>query len=226
TINWFRLLPNIKSLFVGLCELRHWITNDSHNQYLNTFLQRLDKIFIECSSITNEYLNEEMMIPFLSFILNRQRFSQLEYLDFFQFQHVSSAWCIINKWTNYILNHCNEHQLKYLQFSLIENDQLLTNMKTGDEIITISDPPRIIDIHRSVSNNYISFWMESRSAPGNGAAANSDDDADIGEIVDEHEFGRNEDSAPLRITSELQLHKFNSLQGTVCSSFQLNLTNG
>ncbi|CAF1234076.1 unnamed protein product [Adineta ricciae] len=162
TINWFRLLPNIKSLFVGLCELRHWITNDSHNQYLNTFLQRLDGIFIECSSITNEYLNEEMMIPFLSFILNKQRFSQLEYLRFFQFQHVSSAWCIINKWTNYILNHCNEHQLKYLQFSLIENDQLLTNMKTADEIITISDPPRIIDIHRSVSNNNISFWMENR----------------------------------------------------------------
>ncbi|CAF1653756.1 unnamed protein product [Adineta ricciae] len=162
TIDWLRLLPNIKSLYVGLHELIHWITNDSGNQNLNSFLQRLDELSIQCSSITNEYLNEEVMTPLLSFILNKQRFPRLEYLRFFRFQHVSSVCCIIKRWIDYILNHWNEHQLKYLRFSSPENDQQLADMQTGDEIITICDPPCIIDIRRLVSNDYVSLWMERR----------------------------------------------------------------
>ena len=115
---WLRLLPNMTCLFVSTSELNYWITNGHGNQYLDAFLQRLDQLHIECSSIINEHLNEEVIIPFLSFIINKHRFPRLECLRFILCKHISSALSNIDKWIDFILTHVNEHQLKYLRFSL------------------------------------------------------------------------------------------------------------
>ncbi|CAF1114414.1 unnamed protein product [Adineta ricciae] len=159
-IGWIRLLPNIKILFVSTRELSYWITNGYDNQYLQAFLEHINRLYIDCSFIVNEHLNEELMNPLLSFIINKQRFPRLEYLRFVECKHTSSAWCDINKWIDYILTHMDKHQLKHLWFSFIDKGQQLTDMKTGDEIITNNNPPCIIDIHRFVSEDHISFWME------------------------------------------------------------------
>ncbi|CAF5229026.1 unnamed protein product, partial [Rotaria magnacalcarata] len=44
---WLRLLPNTKCLFVSTNELNYWITNSRDNEYLDAFLQRLDRLHIE-----------------------------------------------------------------------------------------------------------------------------------------------------------------------------------
>lgn len=157
---WFRLLPNIKRLFVTTTELNYWITNGRNNEYLDAFLQRLDRLHIECSCIINKHLNEEMMIPLLSFVINKRRFPRLECLRFIHCKHISSAWCNIDKWIDFIFTHINEHQLKYLGFSFTEKEQEVTDMQTSDETITMTNPPCIVDIHRFVSENRTSFWME------------------------------------------------------------------
>jgi len=157
---WLRLLPNTKCLLVSIHELNYWINNGHNNEYLNIFLQRLDRLYIECSSVINEHLNEELMIPVLSFIINKRHFPQLEALRFIEYKHISSAWCNFDKWIGFIFTHINEHRIKYLRFSFIEKDQEVTDMQTGDETITMTDPPCIIDIRRFVSENRIAFWIE------------------------------------------------------------------
>lgn len=156
----FDILPNIKCLFLSISELNYWISNGHDNKYLNAFLQRRDRLYIECSSIINKHLNEEVMIPLLSFVLNKRHFPRLEFLRFIQCKHISSAWCNIDKWIDYIFTHINEHQFKHLRFSFIEKEEEVTDMQTDDEIITITDPPCIVDIHRFVSENRISFGIE------------------------------------------------------------------
>jgi hypothetical protein len=100
------------------------------------------------------------MIPLLSFIIDKHRFPQLQSLRFITCKHISSAWCNIDKWIDFVFTHINEHQLKCLRFDFIEKEQEVTDIKTGDEIITTTDPPCIVDIHRFVSENHISFWIE------------------------------------------------------------------
>jgi hypothetical protein len=100
------------------------------------------------------------MIPLLSFIIDKHRFPQLQSLRFITCKHISSAWCNIDKWIDFVFTHINEHQLKCLRFDFIEKEQEVTDIKTGDEIITTSDPPCTVDIHRFVSENHISFWIE------------------------------------------------------------------
>ena len=87
------------------------------------------------------------MIPILSFVADKRRFPRLEYLRFIECKHISSAWCNLNKWIDFILTHINEHQLEYLRFDIIEKEHELTDIQTGDEIITISEPSCIVDIH-------------------------------------------------------------------------------
>ncbi|CAF4287257.1 unnamed protein product, partial [Rotaria magnacalcarata] len=152
--------PNTKCLFVSTNELNYWITDSRDNEYLDAFLQRLDRLHIECSSIINKHLNEEVMIPLLSFVINKRHFPRLECLRFHECKNISSAWCSIDKWIDFIFTHINEHQLKYLRFSFIENEQLVTDMQTGDETITLTDQSCIVDIHRLVLESRISFWIE------------------------------------------------------------------
>ncbi len=80
---WLRLLPNIKCLFLSISELNYWITNGRDNKYLNAFLRRLDRLYIEYSSIINKHLNEEVMIPLLSFVLNKRHSLRLEFFTFY-----------------------------------------------------------------------------------------------------------------------------------------------
>lgn len=161
-IGWFRLLPNIKCLYVNLIELKSWFTNGRDNQYLNIFLRHLDRLYIDCSSIINQKLNEEILVPLLSFVIDKHRFPQLQHLRFIRCKHISSAWSNIHKWIDFIFTHTNENQLKSLRFDFIEKEYEVTDMKTNDEIITMTEPPCVIDIHRFVSENHISFWIEQK----------------------------------------------------------------
>ncbi|CAM4831844.1 unnamed protein product, partial [Rotaria magnacalcarata] len=64
-VGWVRLLPNIKCLTCNLTELRYWFSNDLHNQYLDSFLQRLDRLYVNCSCIITREMNEELLTPLL-----------------------------------------------------------------------------------------------------------------------------------------------------------------
>ena len=159
-IRWLRLLPNIKCLLANINELKYWLTDDRTNQYFNNFLQHLDRLYVDCSSIINLNLNEEIRVPFLSYVIDKRRFPQLKCLRFLNCKHISSSWCNIHQWIDFIFTHIDEHQLKFLRFDFIEKGHELIDIQTGDEIITRNELPYIIDIRRFVSDTNISFWIE------------------------------------------------------------------
>ncbi len=154
------MLPNIKSLHIDPTELKYWFSNNSINEYLHSFLQRLDRLYIGCSSIININLNEELIQPLLSFIINKNYFPQLKSLRFIECKCISSSWCNLNKSIDFILDHVNEHQLICLRFDFIEKEDKLTDLTTGNQLITIDEPPCIVDIHRLILDNHIAFWIE------------------------------------------------------------------
>jgi hypothetical protein len=100
------------------------------------------------------------MEPLLSFIIDKHRFPQLQCLRFIKCKYISSAWCNIDKWIDFIFTNINEHQLKCLRFDFVEKEQEVTDIKTGYETITMTNPPCIVNIHRYVSEYHISFWIE------------------------------------------------------------------
>ncbi|CAF4027436.1 unnamed protein product [Rotaria magnacalcarata] len=159
--SWLRLLPNIKCLYVNSTELKHWFTNHRDNLNLNTVFRQIDRLYIDCSPIVNIDQNEEIMVPLLSFVIDKQRFRQLQCLRFILCKSISSAWRNIHKWIDFVFTHTNQHQLKCLRFDFIEKEQQeVPDMKTGDEIVSLTEPPCIADIHRFVSENHISYWIQ------------------------------------------------------------------
>jgi len=100
------------------------------------------------------------MLPLLSFIIDKHYFTQLKCLRFIKCKHISSAWCNIHKWIDFIFTHINQHQLKYLRFDFIENEHEITAMQTDNKLIIITEPPYIVHIHQFVSESQISFWIE------------------------------------------------------------------
>ncbi|CAM4815440.1 unnamed protein product [Rotaria magnacalcarata] len=107
-----------------------------------------------------QHQNEEIMVPLLSFVIDKQRFRQLQCLRFILCKSISSAWRNIHKWIDFVFTHTNQHQLKCLRFDFIEKEQQeVIDMKTGDEIVSLTEPPCIADIHRFVSEKHIAFWI-------------------------------------------------------------------
>jgi hypothetical protein len=106
-------------------------------------------------------MNEEIIKPLLLFIINKYRFSRLRYLRF-TCKNISSAWININQWINFILDRVTEHQLTCVRFDFTEKEQEIFGLQTSDEIITTTDPPCIVDIHRFVSANHVTLWLERR----------------------------------------------------------------
>ncbi|CAF1517292.1 unnamed protein product [Adineta ricciae] len=160
SIRWLRLLPYAKCLYINSIELKYWLTERYHCQYVDAFLRNLDQLHIDCSDITNVMLNEALMIPLLTSLIKRYDFPELKCLCFFTCKHISSSWINISKWIDFILTHFDQHKLKYVRFSFREKENEIIDMKTTDEIITSTESACIIDIHRFVSENQISFWME------------------------------------------------------------------
>ncbi|CAF1184488.1 unnamed protein product [Rotaria magnacalcarata] len=159
--SWLRLLPNIKCLYVNSTELKHWFTNHRDNLNLNTVFRQIDRLYIDCSPIVNIDQNEEIMVPLLSFVIDKQRFRQLQCLRFILCKSISSAWRNIHKWIDFVFTHTNQHQVTCLRFDFIEKEQQeVPDMKTGDEIVSLTEPPCIADIHRFVSENHISYWIQ------------------------------------------------------------------
>ena len=128
SINWLRLLPNVKCLFISSTELKYWFTNLYDNEYLNTFLRNLDQLYVDCSPIINLKLNEEIMLPLLTFATNRDHFPQLQCLRFIMCKHIQSAWCNIDKWIDFIFTHIDQHQLQCFRFDFIEKIEKITTL--------------------------------------------------------------------------------------------------
>jgi hypothetical protein len=160
-LSWLRILPNIKCLDVDLVELKYWLVIDFSNQhYINSFLQRIERLYINCSCIINAKMNEEIMQPLVLFIIAKYHFPQLRCLRFMNCKNISAAWYNIDQWINIVLTHINEHQLTSVRFDFIEKEHEITGLQTGDETITSIDPPCIVDIHRLVHENHVALWIE------------------------------------------------------------------
>ena len=140
--------------------MKYWFTNLYDNEYLNTFLRNLDQLYVDCSPIINLKLNEEIMLPLLTFATNRDHFPQLQCLRFIMCKHIQSAWCNIDKWIDFIFTHIDQHQLQCFRFDFIEKIEKITTLQTDDKLITTTEPQRIIHIHQFVSETQISFWIE------------------------------------------------------------------
>ena len=158
---WLRLLPNINLLVVGLSELKHWFINNPDNEYLDSFLQRIERLYLNCSCISDTKMNEEIMKPLILFLIDKYRFPQLRCLRFIDCQKIS-AWCIIDKWISFILIHVMEHQLTCVRFDFKEKEQEVTDLQAGDKSITITEPPYIVNIHRFICKGLVSLWIERR----------------------------------------------------------------
>ncbi|CAM4972006.1 unnamed protein product, partial [Rotaria socialis] len=150
--SWLRLLPNIKCLDVYLTELKYWFNTDANNPYLDSFLRRIERLYVECSDVINAKMNEEIMEPLLLFLIDKHRFPQLRCLRFMNCKNISSAWNNIEHWIDFILTRASEHQLACVRFDFIEKEQEITDLHTGDETIAITDLPYTINIHRMYRN--------------------------------------------------------------------------
>jgi len=105
-------------------------------------------------------MNEEIMKPLLLFLIDKYRFPQLRCLAFIELQNMSSAWCNIDQWINFILNHVIEHQLTSVRFDFEKKEQEMMNLQTYDESIIVTESSYIIDIHRFICKSLISLWIE------------------------------------------------------------------
>ncbi len=133
-----------------MIELKKWFTIHRDNQYLNFFLQRIERLYVNCSYIINAKMNEEIMESLLLFLINKNRFSQLRCLRFMNCKNISLACHNIDQWIHLVLTRTSEHQLTCVRFGFIEKDHEITDLHTGDETITITNPSYIIDINRSI----------------------------------------------------------------------------
>ncbi|CAF2118612.1 unnamed protein product [Rotaria magnacalcarata] len=158
--SWLRLLPNIKCLDVYLTELKYWFNNNANNPNLDSFLRRIERLYVECSDVINAKMNEEIMEPLLLFLIDKHRFPQLRCLRFMNCKNISSAWDNIEHWIDFILNRISEHQLACVRFGFIEKEQEITDLHTGDQTIAITGLPYIINIHRFVKENHVALWLE------------------------------------------------------------------
>ncbi len=143
--------------------MKHWIINDFDNQYLNSFLQRLNRLGVNCSSIISREMNEEIMEPLLLFVLNKNRFPQLQCLRFVVCKNISSVWNNINQWIDFILAHITEHQLTCVRFDFdTKQQEKITELQTSDEVITVTQLPYIVYVHRFMWEDNVTLWMEQR----------------------------------------------------------------
>jgi hypothetical protein len=55
-----------------------------------------------------------------------------------------------------------EHQLTCVRFDFVEEQQEVTDLQTSNDIITVIEPPCVVDIHRFICANHVSLWMERR----------------------------------------------------------------
>ncbi|CAF4757634.1 unnamed protein product [Rotaria socialis] len=156
-VGWLRLLPNIKCLTCDLTELRYWFINDLHNQYFDTFLQRLDRLYVNCSCIITREMNEELLTSLLQFLIDEDRLPQLQFICC---KNILSAWTNIDQLIDFILSRMVEHQLTCMCFDFEQQKQLSTDLRTTDETIRITEPPCVVYIHRFISSNRVSLWIE------------------------------------------------------------------
>ncbi|CAF2041256.1 unnamed protein product, partial [Rotaria magnacalcarata] len=159
-VGWVRLLPNIKCLTCNLTELRYWFSNDLHNQYLDSFLQRLDRLYVNCSCIITREMNEELLTPLLQFLIDKDRLPQLRSLQFIFCKNILSALTNIDQLIDFILSRIMEHQLTCVCFDFEQQQQPLTDLRTTDEIIRITEPSCFVYIHRFIWSNRVSLWIE------------------------------------------------------------------
>lgn len=159
-VSWFRLLPNVDCLDVELKEFEYWLMNDSIIEKLHFFFQRLHRLVLDCSSIINKKMNEQIMKPLLLFILNKNYFFQLKSLQCFC-KNISSSWINVDEWIDFILHRIHQHQLTSFRFDFIEKQQeIITNLQTGNDIVLNNEYSTIIHIHRFISTHNFCFWIE------------------------------------------------------------------
>jgi hypothetical protein len=141
-------------------ELKYWFNIAHGNQHLDSFLQRIERLYVNCSCIVNAEMNEEIMERLLLFLIDKHRFPRLRCLRFMTCKNISSAWHNINQWINFILTHITEHQLTCVRFDFIEKEHEITNLHTADETIISTNPRYMFDIHRFVQENHVALWIE------------------------------------------------------------------
>ncbi|CAF1613865.1 unnamed protein product [Adineta ricciae] len=159
-ISWLQLLPNIICLNITLIEFKYWFTNYTNNLYLCSFFQHLERLYIDCSSLINRQMNDEIYHLFLSYVVDKDRFPQLKCLRFMCCKNIGSSWENIDQWIDFFLTHINEHRLTCVRFDFIEKEKEITEMKICNQIMTIVQPSFIIDIHQFVHENHIALWIE------------------------------------------------------------------
>ena len=126
-------------------------------------MQRLNRLVVHCSSIISREMNEEIMEPLLLFVLNKNRFPQLRCLRFIVCKNILSVWNNINQWIDFILAHITEHQLTCVRFDFDPKQQeKITELQTSNEVITVTELPYIVDVHRFMLEDNVTLWMERR----------------------------------------------------------------
>ncbi len=102
------------------------------------------------------------MKPLLLFVINKHRFPQLRCLRFYACKNILSSWDNIDQWIDIILTRITEHQLTCVRFDFHVKEQEITGLKTGDEVITITERSCVVDIHRFIGANHVILWIERR----------------------------------------------------------------
>ncbi|CAF1439090.1 unnamed protein product [Adineta steineri] len=146
----------------NLQEFKYWLTNDTNNLCLCSVLRRLERLHVDCSSLINRQMNEEIYHSFLSYIIDKDRFPQLKCLRLRSCKNIASSWENIDQWISFILTHINEHQLTCVRFDFIEQEKKTTEMNICNQIMRIVQLSSIIDIHQFVHDNHIALWIERR----------------------------------------------------------------
>ncbi|CAF0983838.1 unnamed protein product [Adineta ricciae] len=159
-VSWLQILPNVICLEICLTEFKYWLTNYTNNPHLCSFFQRLQRLHIDCSSLINRQMNEEVYHLFLSYIIDKDRFPQLKCLRLRCCKDVGSSWENIDQWIGFILTHTDQHRLTCVRFDFIEKENETTEMNICNQIMSIVQPSSIIVVHQFVCDNHIALWIE------------------------------------------------------------------
>jgi hypothetical protein len=156
------MLPNIRYLEFGLQEAQYWLTLDGGIKSLTTFLNRIEQLSVNCSSVDNSNFIHEMAELYLPFLTNRGVFPHLYCMRLFSCSAISTTWATIREWIDSILTSNIGHQLRSLRFDFDDEDYHLIEMEMNEKLFANYELELHADIHRRVWPGHIEFWIEKK----------------------------------------------------------------
>ena len=159
---WLHVLPNIKYLAFGLQDARYWLSLDTTKENLTFFLNRIEQLVVDCSTITDSNFSNEMNERFLPFFTDCDIFSHLRCMRLSNCANNSAIWATIRQWIDIILTSGIRHQLRSLRFDFTDEEYYLVELEMNDALFVAYELDLHANIHRRAWPGHVELWIEKK----------------------------------------------------------------